>query len=455
MMNVCTKLSNRQSCAERFPSSWLAVTLLLLWRFSRLVRVAVKTNNFKRLLLTFGALSDLSTEVTAERSFAETAEVMLTSVREALGAREGVLFIYSDKPDMLLSIAVQGYALFPSQGVIPLLPKHLHALTVASRPIAISTQSAGAYLSSNGNVAPELFRLLAPLRVGGKVVGALALGRRDEDAGYDAAELEALGMVSSYIALAVHNHALTESLEQRVSENLRLLGSIHKFYDNALEAIATAVDVKHFSLNGHSLRVGRYAAGMAEALGLPPTDVAGLKAAGYLHDIGKVAVDKALFGKPGALDAQEFREIADHTVVGHRIVHGIDFPWPRIPEVVRSHHERCDGSGYPDHVHGDEVAMPTRVVAVADAFDAMTSQRPWRDPMTAGAALTELVRLAPAKFDADAVHALIVQVRRDAVGSHTVPFLDEHVICNIGPSDIDHIAATLHHKVTSNRTYSA
>lgn len=417
--------------------------------------MAVKTNNFRRLLLTFGALSDLSTEVTAERSFAETAEVMLTSVREALGACEGALFTYTDKPGMLLSVAVQGFSLFPPQGMIPLLPKHLHALTVARGPVAISTESTAAYLSSNGNIAPELFRVLAPLRVGGKLVGVLALGRRDEDSGYDAAELESLGMLSSYIALAVQNHALTESLEQRVTENLRLLGSIHKFYDNALEAFATAIDVKHLSMNGHSLRVGRYAAGMAEALGMPATDVAGLKAAGYLHDIGKVAVDKGLFGKPSALDAQEFREMAEHTVVGHRIVNGIDFPWPRIPEVVRSHHERCDGSGYPDHMHGDEVAIPARIIAVADTFDAMTSQRPWREPLTAGAALTELVRLTPVKFDANAVHALIVQVRRDAVGSHTVPFLDEHVICNIGPSDIDHIAATLHHKVTSNRTYSA
>jgi putative nucleotidyltransferase with HDIG domain len=417
--------------------------------------VAAKKNNFKRLLLTFGALSDLSGELTAERSFAETAEVMLASVRDAVGAREAVLFTYTDKPGMLVSVAVQGYSLLPAQGMIPLLPKHVHALTIARAPIALTSENAGTYLSSNGNVAPELFKVLSPLRVGGRLVGVLALGSREEDGAYDAAEIESLAMLSSYIALAVHNHALTESLEQRIGENLRLLGSIHKFYDNALEAFAMAIDVKHLTMHGHSLRVGRYAAGMGEALGLPTSEVAGLRAAGYLHDIGKVTIDKYIFGKAGALDAEEFREVADHTIVGHRIVHGIEFPWPRIPEVIRSHHERSDGSGYPDHLHGDDIAMPARLIAVADTFDAMTSPRPYREPMTAGAALTELVRLSPGKFDPNAVQSLIVQIRRDAVGSNKAAFLDDHVVCNIGPSDIDHIAAMLHHKVTSNRMYSA
>jgi len=213
--------------------------------------------------------------------------------------------------------------------------------------------------------------------------------------------------------------------------------------------------VKHLSMSGHSLRVGRYAAGIGESLGLPSNEIAGLRAAGYLHDIGKVSVDKHIFCKAGALDEEEFREIADHTVVGHRIVQGIEFPWPRIPDVVRSHHERADGSGYPDHLRGEEVTMSARIIGVADTFDAMTSDRPWRQPMTAGAALTELVRLSPTKFDAYAVHALIVQLRRDAVGSNKVPFLDEHVICNIGPTDLDAIAAMLHHKSNHNRTYSA
>lgn len=448
-----TKVGNRYPCAKPFPSSRATATLIVLWCFSRLV--AVKPNNFKRLLLTFGALSDLSTEIVTERPFSDTAEVMLTAACDALGASEGVLFTYTDRPSVLASVAAHRYAVLPERCIIPLLPKHVHALTVASGPVILSSSLADVYLGANGNLARDAFRLIAPLRIAGRLVGLLALGDPQEEAVYDRADVEAVALLSSYMALALHSHQLKESLEQRVAENLRLLGSIHKFYDDALEVFATAIDAKHLTLHGHSLRVGRYAAGIGEALGLSSDEVAGLRAAGYLHDIGRVAVDTHLVDKPGALDPQEFREIADHTVVGHRIVSGLEFPWPRIPEVVRSHHERADGSGYPDHLHAGDLGLSARIIAIADSFDAMTSERPWRAPMTAGVALSDLVRHTPGKYDPEAVHALLIQVRRDAVGSNRTPFLDDHVISNIGASDIDHISATLHHKVTFNRTYHA
>jgi HD-GYP domain-containing protein (c-di-GMP phosphodiesterase class II) len=299
-----------------------------------------------------------------------------------------------------------------------------------------------------------VFRCIAPLRVGGKLVGMVALGRREDDSAYGQEELEALGLLSNYVAVAVQNHALKQSLEYRVAENLRLLGSIHKFYDNALEAFATAIDIKHITVHGHSLRVGRYSSLIGDAVGVGGVEASGLKAAGYLHDIGKVSVDNHIFSKPSALDDEEFREMADHTVIGHRIVAGVEFPWPKIPEVVRWHHERADGSGYPDHLRLDEVPIPARIVSVADAFDAMTSERPYRHQLSVGEALTELVRLSPLKFDPVAVQGLLIQVRRDAVGSNKEAFLDHRLVCNIAPTDVDHIAATLQHKLTNGRTYS-
>jgi putative nucleotidyltransferase with HDIG domain len=289
--------------------------------------------------------------------------------------------------------------------------------------------------------------------VAGKLVGIVALGRREGDSQYEEDELEALNLLAHYVALAVHNHSLAESLAQRVSENLRLLASLHGFYDNALEAFAAAIDVKHVNIHGHSLRVGRYAAGIAEALGMDPNDVAALRSAGYLHDIGKVAVDKHIFGKPGALDAGEFREMADHTVVGHQIVSGVQFPWPRIPEIVRWHHERGDGSGYPDGLLMDDVPMAVRIIGLADTFDAMTSERPYREPLSVGGTISEIVRLSPQKYDPNAVHGLLIQLRRDAVGSNRTPFLESRMALNIAPTDIDHLAASLQHKMSNGRHY--
>ena len=415
--------------------------------------VAIQTNNFRRLLHTVEALSELGPALAAEHEFSETARRMLAAVLDAAGAREGVLFLFNDKPAMLTSAAAQGFALMPDPGFIPLLPKHVHALTAAHGPIVLNSSTYSVFLSSNGNVAPELFKCIAPLRAAGRLAGVIALGRRPGDALYEDSELDALEMLCSYVALAVHNHALTQTIAQRVSENLRLMASLHGFYDNALEAFATAIDVKHVAIHGHSLRVGRYAAAIGEAMGMEPSEVAALRSAGYLHDIGKVAVDRRLFGKPSALDPEEFREMADHTVVGHQIVSSVQFPWPKIPEAVRWHHERSDGSGYPDRLNLDDLPMAVRIVGVADSFDAMTSVRPYRAPLSVGSALSDLVRIAPQKFDPNVVQALLIQVRRDVVGSSRTPLLDG-VPVNIAAADIDQLAATLQHKVSRGKTYS-
>jgi putative nucleotidyltransferase with HDIG domain len=415
--------------------------------------VALQKDNFRRLLRTVEALSDLGPEMTAEREFRETARAMLSASLEAGGAREAVLFGYSDRPSLLTSIAAEGFALMPEPAVIPLLPRQVHALTSSRKPVILEAGSYDVYLSANGNVAPELFKCLVALRVGGKLVGVIVLGRRAGDGLYDSGDLEALDLLSHYVALAIHNHSLTQNLAQRVSENLHLMASMHGFYDNALEAFAAAIDVKHINIHGHSLRVGRYAAAIGEALNLDANEVAALRSAGYLHDIGKVAVDKRLFGKPTSLDAEEFREMAEHTIVGHQIVTGIQFPWPRIPEIVRWHHERSDGSGYPDGLLLEDVPLQVRIVGLADTFDAMTSERPYRERLSLGSSLNEIVHLTPQKFDPNAVHALLLQVRRDTVGSNRVPFLQDRMGGDIAAGDVDQLAASLQHKITHGRLY--
>ena len=391
--------------------------------------------------------------MTAERDFPQTARAILSAIQQAGNAREAIVFTYSDKPSLLTSVAAGGFALMPDPAIIPLLPKHVHGLTSARGPVIVDAGGYDTLVSANGNVAPELFKCIIPLKVAGKLVGVVALGQREGDALYDAAELESLDLLCHYVALAVHNFALTQTLTQRVSENLRLMASLHGFYDNALEAFATAIDVKHVNIHGHSLRVARYASAIGEAMSLESSEIATLRSAGYLHDIGKVAVDKRLFGKPGSLDPDEFREMADHTVVGHKIVSGVQFPWPRIPEIVRWHHERADGSGYPDSLALEDVPMAVRIVGLADTFDAMTSERPYRESMSLGATLSEIVRLTPQKFDPNAVQALLLQVRRDTVGSNRIPFLESRSGESIGTGDIDHLAASLHHKMNNGRLY--
>jgi putative nucleotidyltransferase with HDIG domain len=408
--------------------------------------------NLKKLLRTFEALADLGPELTADRDFRQTARTMLSAIMEAAGAREAVLFSFGERPSLLTSVDAQGFALLPEPAIVPLLPRHVHTLAAAAGPVLLNSSTYDVFLSSNGNVAPELFKCICPLKVRGKLAGVIALGRRPGDALYEEDALDAFEMLSHYVALAIQNHSLSQTLAQRVSENLRLLASLHGFYDNALEAFATAIDVKHVNIHGHSLRVGRYAQAIGEALGMESGDVASLRSAGYLHDIGKVVVDKRLFEKASKLDAEEYREMRDHTVVGHQIVSNVQFPWPQIPEIVRWHHERGDGSGYPDGLRSDEMPQAVRIVALADTFDAMTSERPYRQRMPIGAALQELIRMAPQKYDSQALQALLIQVRRDAVGSNRLPLLDPDVM-HLSATEVDQLASTLQHRVSQDKIF--
>lgn len=381
----------------------------------------------------------------------------------AVRAASGALFRFQEKPAMLSSIASSGFVVFPQTAVFPLQPKHVHALITVPSPQRIVRERSDIFLSSAGNISSVWFRAITPLKVRGKLIGALMLGEREGGAEYTPETLKQLGELAPFIALAIYNHQLMMSLEERTTENLKLVASVHSFWDDALAAFATTIDVKSKEMHGHSLRVGRYAAGIAEAMGMCQNEAGEMRAAGYLHDIGKVTVDKYIFSKPGALEPLEFQEMADHTVLGHRIVSSVQFPWPNIPEVVRSHHERADGSGYPDRLRNEDVSIPVRIVAVADTFDAMLSDRPYRKGMSLGEAAAQLSWLAPAKLDADVVHALLVQLRRDAVAmmspprpwarqpERRKPFLDPVHPCNISPTDIDHLVSDLNHRTNRGK----
>ena len=128
------------------------------------------------------ALADLGPELTADRDFSQTARTMLAAVLEAAGAREAVLFSFGERPSVLTSVDAQGFALLPEPSVIPLLPRHVHTLTAAVGPVLLNSGTYDVFLSANGNVAPELFKCICPLKVRSKLVGAIALGQNTGDA---------------------------------------------------------------------------------------------------------------------------------------------------------------------------------------------------------------------------------------------------------------------------------
>jgi len=171
-----------------------------------------------------------------------------------------------------------------------------------------------------------------------------------------------------------------------------------------VEALAAAVDAKDPYTRGHSQRVSHYAEGIARALDLEAGDVARIRLAGMLHDVGKIGIPDAILTKPGALSAEEIVVIHQHPAIGERMLANVPFLHDILP-AIRHHHERWDGRGYPDGLPGPAIPPDAAVLAVADAFDAMTSNRNYRLALSVSDARLRLHEGAGTQFDPDAVAA--------------------------------------------------
>jgi diguanylate cyclase (GGDEF)-like protein/putative nucleotidyltransferase with HDIG domain len=167
----------------------------------------------------------------------------------------------------------------------------------------------------------------------------------------------------------------------RIQDQQRHVQQVSDLHLATIEALALAIDAKDQSAQSHIRRVQVYAAGLARALGMPETEIQGVKTAALLHDIGKLAVPEHILSKPGPLTQEEFQKIRIHPQVGAEIISGVPFPYPVAP-LILSHHERWDGKGYPSGLKGDEIPLGARILSVVDYFDALMSERPYHKPMT-------------------------------------------------------------------------
>jgi HD-GYP domain-containing protein (c-di-GMP phosphodiesterase class II) len=192
----------------------------------------------------------------------------------------------------------------------------------------------------------------------------------------------------------------------------RLYHQLKRAICHSLLGLANALEAKDPSTRGHSQRVGAWGRRLATALGLPEDQVETVAQAGLLHDIGKIGVPEPVLHKRGPLDHQEWALMRDHPVIGSQIVAPFEF-FAGGALVIRHHHERWDGSGYPDGLAGDAIPLGARIVAAADVFDALTSERAYRAALPRDAALASLTAEAGHTLDADVVAALVHLARDD------------------------------------------
>jgi cyclic di-GMP phosphodiesterase len=204
--------------------------------------------------------------------------------------------------------------------------------------------------------------------------------------------------------LVLENRFYQQSLELRVQElDRRNRASLI----NGVQMLVQALEAKDSYTSGHSSRVSRYGVKTAVPLGFSDDALEHIRLGGELHDIGKIGTREAILNKPGPLTADEFQHVKEHSVLGEKILAPFLGQSPSVLRVVRSHHERLDGSGFPDGLKGDQIPLEARIVAVVDAFDAMTTNRAYRALRSAAEAIQELRRCAGVQFDAAVVEAFI------------------------------------------------
>ncbi|MCU0492929.1 MAG: response regulator [Chloroflexaceae bacterium] len=252
---------------------------------------------------------------------------------------------------------------------------------------------------------PETSHIAAAvLRTGDHPVGYLHLTRSLDDAPFDTNDRRLLSVFASQIAASLDNARLYQELKQ---QNLQ-----------TIEALAEAIEARDSYTAGHSKQVTRYAVRLAEVLGLPPERIELIRYAGLLHDIGKIGIHDYILLKPGPLDDGEYATMRTHPLIGGRILRKVRGLRAAVP-IVEGHHEQVDGKGYPHGLSGDEMPLEARILAIADAFEAMTADRAYRAAMDDDQALQVLWRGRGTKWDAELVDAFIALIQCE--GEHLQP----------------------------------
>lgn len=234
--------------------------------------------------------------------------------------------------------------------------------------------------------------ICVPLKVKEKTIGVLSVSDKISGEPFDSSDLDMLVTLASQISVSLYNAQLYEDLEAS--------------YLSAVRALANSIDAKDAYTRGHSERVARYSMEIGRVMGLSSDEIKNLHIGALLHDIGKIGIAEAIINKSSRLTDEEYREIMTHPSRGASIIEPAKFLREKVP-LIKYHHERFDGKGYPEGLKGEEIPLMARIVCCADSYDAMTSKRAYRDTMPLEEARKELIRCSGSQFDPKVVNAFL------------------------------------------------
>jgi putative two-component system response regulator len=213
--------------------------------------------------------------------------------------------------------------------------------------------------------------------------------------------------VEDYLVKPVDRSDLVAAIRSRLERSQQLmLAELQQAYEASLIMLANAIELRDRYTRGHVERVMRMALLVAERLGLAGEQLRSLRFGAILHDIGKIYIRESILSKPGLLDNDEWQEMRQHPVIGADLVRSVPYLGGALP-IIRSHHERWDGLGYPDGISGEEIPLGARIVAVVDCFDAMTTDRVYHAASSREEAILEIIDGRSARYDPDVVDAFL------------------------------------------------
>ncbi len=374
------------------------------FQFSDLLRVIEHALEKQRLikenleLKEAVALYDISRAISSHLDM----EIVLSMLLSALLKEGDADAVTMHMRDMILDISIMNKVVAKDarfeRKAADLIPPHEALTMIADKDwLFLNGQEiAGAFPSAASTDSLESV-LVLPIRIKNEATGFVALFSFSRGYRFTEGKKKALSILVNNVSVAV--------------ENARLYRDIVSILDDTVKSFARTLDAKDKYASGHSERVTRYALIIARSMKLPRKDIDRLAQAGLLHDIGKIGVSERLLNKKDKLEIDEYEETKMHPVIGKEILSTIQ-EFQDIAEIVYHHHEWFNGGGYPDGISGGKIPLLSRIIAVADAFDAMTSSRTYRERIGKEKALEELRRNAGTQFDPAVVEAFLVDTQQ-------------------------------------------
>jgi len=337
-------------------------------------------------------LHETTQAITALRDLDELLGVCLKEINEKLNVASGSIMLLDDNKTHLVVRASSKAGIV---GHRQRIGERISGWVAQYRqPLLIEDIGSGGRFRPSGYSQYRSNSLLSvPLIVKGGLLGVINVTDKEgEDDRFTDEDTLLLTMIAEQIAVAI--------------ENARLYRQLQTNSLNTVAALADGIDARQPASRGHSQRVAEYAVKLARALGTSEEAINVLRTAGRVHDCGKVGISDSILTKPAPLTSQETHYVRSHSAKGERILQSMGF-LDRARRAVRHHHERWDGSGYPDGLKGEEIPALSRILAIADAWDAITSGRPYRAARPHSEALREMERCSGSQFDPEMIRVFL------------------------------------------------